>query len=58
MSSLTRLGALGTDKLEEKTESEDRTRITELGRVLAAIPILPKFGKLLLEARQQKVIVY
>jgi HrpA-like RNA helicase len=45
------LGAIGINKFEECTENEDKTNITELGRVLAAIPILPKFGKLLLEAR-------
>jgi len=31
------------------------TIITDLGRILAAIPLLPKYSKMLLAARAEKV---
>jgi hypothetical protein len=34
------------------------TVITDLGRVLAAIPLLPKFSKMLLAARAEKVTFF
>lgn len=34
------------------------TVITDLGRVLAAIPLLPKFSKMLLAARAEKVTLF
>ena len=33
-------------------KQEDSTQITPLGRVLAAIPLIPKYAKMLLQARQ------
>lgn len=39
-------------------KSEDNTQITSLGRVLAAIPLLPKYSKMLLQARSDKVELF
>jgi HrpA-like RNA helicase len=37
---------------------QDCTRISELGRVLSAIPLLPKYSKLLLQCRMEGVLCY
>lgn len=36
-------------------KSEDSSQITSLGKVLAAIPLVPKYAKMLLQARSDKV---
>ena len=51
LTELVDLGALKRKQLEEF----DNTKITELGKVLASVPLMPKYGKMLLESRQEGV---
>ncbi|KAM3140264.1 hypothetical protein pb186bvf_007620 [Paramecium bursaria] len=45
--------------LEGSQQSKiDQTKITELGKVLATIPIAPKYGKLLLQSRAGNIFHY
>lgn len=45
-------------ELPENTNGADRTKLTELGRVLSFIPLEPLYGKMLLMGRNKQVPIY
>jgi HrpA-like RNA helicase len=42
----------------KQLNTEDATEITQLGRVLISIPLLPKYSKILLTGRSEDVFIF
>ncbi|XP_055542189.1 probable ATP-dependent RNA helicase kurz isoform X2 [Wyeomyia smithii] len=55
---LIRMGALREYRVKLKNKSQVISRITELGRTIAAFPVTPRFGKMLALSHQHGLLPY